>query len=103
MVAAQQAGWRRSRAGSVLLAGWCRQAGRATGRHQDRVGNGPCEKNVDFLRIGEFGKHLKEERVYRFGFGEVNYFMAERFTKRTEERPRKPLLQFWIELCREKK
>ncbi len=48
MVPAQQAGLRRSRAGSVWLAGWCRQAGRAIGRQQDKVGNGPCENNIDF-------------------------------------------------------
>jgi hypothetical protein len=79
MLAAQQAGWRRSRAGSVLLAGWCRQAGRATGRQQDRVGNGPCEKNVDFedwwIR-GAFKKNKKKTKC----FGVVDYFMAERFT-----------------------
>ncbi len=69
----------------MLLAGWCRQAGRAIGRQQDRVGNGPCEKNV-----GGFEKHLKEEGVHRLGFRDVNYFMAERFTFHEENRGKTP-------------
>jgi hypothetical protein len=31
-------------------------------------------------RVGGFEKQLKEEGVYRFGFGVIDYFMAERLT-----------------------